>query len=120
MHRLAWDLKLISSRPTRDPRPQLSPADWFQYIGGGGTSAIVVYLLACGYSAEEAREKFIEISSTLVGNTGELASCLEALLPRHENMWWDGQFIADLPARSNIWIAAPADPERPHSSQGNL
>jgi hypothetical protein len=120
MHRLAWDLKLISARPTKDPRPQLSPADWFHYIGGGGTSAIVVFLLACGYSAEEAREKFIEICPTLVNNTGDLSSCLEALLPRHESMWWDGQFIADLPARSNIWIAAPADPERPHSSEGNL
>ena len=51
----------------------------------------------------------------------ELQLALDACLPRHEQMEWQGDYIIDIPARTSVWIASGQDSNSASTSRsGNL
>ncbi|PVF95189.1 hypothetical protein CPB86DRAFT_601360 [Serendipita vermifera] len=114
MHRLAWDLKLIPSTTST-----VYPAECFDFIGAGGTGSIVAFLLACGYSAEEAKVNFIRLASRLrnISDRLEIRQMLERLLPAHQKVVYDGENFMDFPCATNIWIADSVNSE---GTTGNI
>jgi hypothetical protein len=114
MHRLAWDLKLIPST-TRS----VYPADCFDFIGAGGTGSIVAFLLACGYSADEAKINFMRIATRLPKITDrlEIRQMLERLVPAHQEVRYNDECILDFPCATNLWISDSAGSE---DSTGNV
>ncbi|KIM30858.1 hypothetical protein M408DRAFT_271522 [Serendipita vermifera MAFF 305830] len=140
MHRLAWDLKLISSRPSIPQKCEIYPADCFDYIGGGGCGSIIAYLLAAGLSAQASLEAFMTLAPVLAStrlhpadsvsyddssafhseSLLDLQLALDGCLPRHEQMNYNGDFIIDIPARASIWIANGQPASASSSSDNGL
>ncbi|KAG8770930.1 hypothetical protein FRC16_006172 [Serendipita sp. 398] len=119
MYRLSWDLGNITSRRCTTT-PHIYPADCFDYIGGGGTGALVSFLLACGATAEEARDTFLRLAPQIkrVRSITDLQLLLQSTTSGCQTMRYRNECIIDIPSRTNIWI--PSDTRQEAGFKGIL
>ncbi|KAG8808205.1 hypothetical protein FRC17_004054 [Serendipita sp. 399] len=119
MYRLSWDLGHVNSRRYK-AKQDLYPADYFDYIGGGGTGALVAFLLACGSTAEEARETFIRLTPRIkrAKSIKDIELVLQSTIYGSQHIWYHDEYVIDVPSRTNVWI--PSRSHRNMTSKGVL
>jgi hypothetical protein len=64
-------------------------------------------------TTEQARDDFYQLAASLqTSDAVILQSLLEAKLPQHDMMWYEGEYIIDYPAQTNIWIMNKPEEEK--------